>query len=233
MKSPRLLPLSGLGLIAGSLTFVAHIVLRSMITAGGDPSTFPKQALWVPVNALGAIGAAMVVLGLPGMYAWIARAAGLLGLIGVVLVAAAWMFVGVFLSLYALIVFPWLADHAPSLVAASAPLPVAFLVAFIVSMVAWLVGTALLAIPFIRGRLQPRWVGYLLPASALWVVVGNVLIAPTGPAANVAINLLSNFGPVLLLIAVGYLGSRMWLEQDPASLATPTGRGGSGRAWSW
>ncbi len=214
MTSSQLNRISGLGLLIGAIAFVVHVILRSVITAGLDPSIFAKQGLWVPINALGVMGAALVLLGLPAMYTRVAGPTGLLGLVGVVLIAVSWMFFGVFLSLYSVLVLPWLADKAPSLVAASAPLPVGFVIAFITGLVAWFMGTVLLAIPFIRGRVQPRWVGYVLPASALWVVVGNLVIAPSGPATNLAINLLSNLGPVLLLVAVGYLGSRMWSEHD-------------------
>ena len=122
------------------------------------------------------------------------------------------MFFGLFLSLYAALVSPWLADKAPSLVAASAPLPAGIVVAFVVGLIAWFAGSVLFGIPFIRGRVRPRWVGYVLPASALWVVAGNVVIAPDGPAANLAVNLLSNLGPVMPLVAVGYLGFKMWQD---------------------
>jgi hypothetical protein len=222
MTSWQLYRISGLGLLAGAIAFAAHVVLRSLITAGLDPSTFARQGLWVPINALGVMGAALVLLGLPAMYTRVASSAGLLGLVGVVLIAVAWMFFGVFVSLYSTLVLPWLADKAPSLVAATAPLPLGFVIAFIAGLVAWFVGTVLLAIPFTRGRVQPRWVGYMLAASALWVVVGNVIIAPSGPAANLAINLLSNLGPVLLLVAVGHLGARMWSEHAPAKQAEPS-----------
>jgi hypothetical protein len=47
-------------------------------------------------------------------------------------------------------------------------------------------------------------------------LVGNFVIAPGGPASNLAVNLLSNLGPVLLLIGLGYLGSRAWSERAPA-----------------
>lgn len=131
-------------------------------------------------------------------------------LLGVVLVAVAWTFFGVFLSLYAALLLPWLAAKAPALVATGAPLPAGFLIAFISGLAAWFVGTVLMAIPFVRGRLRPSWLGYLLPLSALWVIVGSFVIAPGGPAANPGVNLLSNLGPVLLVGAVGYLGFRLW-----------------------
>jgi hypothetical protein len=47
------------------------------------------------------------------------------------------------------------------------------------------------------------------------MVVGNLFIAPGGPASNLAVNLLSNLGPVLLLIGLAYLGFRMLSEQYP------------------
>jgi hypothetical protein len=218
MTSSQLYRIGGLALVVGVVVFVAHLVARSLITAGADPSHYYLAGPWVPINALGVFGAALVLFGLPAMYARMAGPSGLLGLVGVALIALAWLFFGVFLSLYGTLVAPWLADQAPALVAVSAPLPAGIIIAFIAAVVAELVGTVLLAIPFLRGRVQPRWVGFALPASALLTVVGDA-IAPTGPAANLEINLLSNVGPVLLLAALGDLGSRLWSQDAPATRA--------------
>jgi hypothetical protein len=95
-------------------------------------------------------------------------------------------------------VLPWLADKAPSLVDAINQ-GAGLIIAFIAGLVVVLTGTVLLAIPFIRGVAQPRWVGYVLVASALMTVIGDFIIAPNGPATNLAVNLLSNLGPVLLM----------------------------------
>jgi hypothetical protein len=212
----RLSGIGGLLIFVGAVAFVLHVVLRSVLTAGVDPAVSAQAGLWVPVNALGALGAAVVLLGLPAVYAPMAGWGGLPGLVGFALISAAWMFFGVFLSLYGALVLPWLADEAPRIVAASAPTPLGFVVAFALGLLAWLLGAVLLAAPFVGGRVRPRWVGYLLPASALWVLVGNFVIAPSGPASNLAVNLLSNLGPVLLLIGLGYLGFRAWAERAPA-----------------
>jgi hypothetical protein len=212
----RLTGIGGLLIFVGAVAFVLHVVLRSVLTAGVDPAVSAKAGLWVPLNALGALGAALVLLGLPAVYAPMAGWGGLPGLVGFALISAAWMFFGVFLSLYGALVLPWLADEAPRIVAASAPTPFGFVVAFALGLLAWLLGAVLLAAPFVGGRVRPRWVGYLLPASALWVLVGNFVIAPSGPASNLAVNLLSNLGPVLLLIGLGYLGFRAWAERAPA-----------------
>jgi len=78
----------------------------------------------------------------------------------------------------------------------------------------------LLALPFLRGRTAPRWIGYLLPAAALLTLAGTVL-APSGPAANLATNLATNLGPVLLMVALAALGVRMWAEPAPGAPARP------------
>jgi hypothetical protein len=221
MTGSQLFRIGGLLVFVGAVAFVLHVVLRSVISAGVAPALSAKGELWVPVNALGALGAALVLLGLPAVYARMAGLGGLPGLIGFALIEVSWIFFGLFLSLYGALVLPWLADQAPRLVAADAPTPEGVVVSFAVGLLAWLVGAALLAAPFVGGRARPRWVGYVLPASALWVLVGNVAVAPGGPASNLAVNLLSNLGPVLLLIGLGYLGFQAWAVRAPAKHVGP------------
>jgi hypothetical protein len=221
----RLFRICGLLVFVGALAFVLHVVLRSVLSAGVDPAVSAKAGLWVPLNALGALGAVLVLLGLPAVYARMAARGGLSGLVGFALIEVSLMFFGLFLSLYGALVLPWLAEEAPRLVAASGPTPLGFVVAFALGLLAWLFGAVLLALPFVRGRVRARWVGYLLPVSALWVLVGSFVIAPGGPASNLAVNLLSNLGPVLLLIGLGYLGFRAWAESSPAKDVGPGGDG--------
>jgi hypothetical protein len=218
MTSSQIFRISGVSLLAGALAFIVHLVARSVISAGQDPVIYAQESIWTAVNLVGVFGAALLLLGLPALYARMAGPSGWSGLLGVVLVALAWMFFGLFLSLYGALVMPWLASEAPALIAASAPLPTGIIIAFIAGLVVEFIGTILLAIPFMRGRVQPIWVGYLLLAAAILRVVGN-FIAPSGPASNLAINLLSNMGPVLFLVAAGYLGSRMWQEERPGKHA--------------
>jgi hypothetical protein len=216
VSGTRLFRIGGLLVFVGAVAFVLHVVLRSVLSAGVDPAVSAKAGLWVQVNALGALGAALVLLGLPAVYARMAAPGGLPGLLGFALIEVSWMFFGLFLSLYGALVLPWLAEQAPSLVAGSSPAPLGFVVSFALGLLAWLFGAVLLAVPFVRGPARPRWVGYVLLASALWLLVGNFVIAPGGPASNLAVNLLSNLGPVLLLIGLGYLGFRAWAERAPA-----------------
>jgi hypothetical protein len=209
MTSAPLLRAGGLLLLLGSVTFAAHVVLRSIVTAAMDPLAASKAAPWVPLNVLGLAGAMLVSIGLPALFPGLARASGRGGTIGLVLLAVSWAFFGLFLSLYALLVLPWLAERAPSLVAPDAPLPVGFTVAFGLGLLSWIAGATLVAIPFIRRRARPSWIGYTMLASCLALLAGNLVIAPSGPASNLALNLLSNSGPLILLAAIGYLGIRL------------------------
>lgn len=221
VTATRLARVGGLVVFVGAVAFVLHTVLRSVLTAGEDPTASAQAGLWMPVNALGAFGAALVLLGLPAVYARMAGQGGLPGVFGFALLEVSWMFFGLFLSLYGAVVLPWLADQAPRLVDGSSPTPLGFVVAFVLGLLAWLVGAVLLAVPFVRGPARPRWVGYVLPASALWALVGGFVIAPDGPASNLVVNLLSNLGPVLLLMGLGYLGFRTWAERAPAKHVMP------------
>jgi hypothetical protein len=109
--------ISGLVLVIGASAFALHVVLRSLIAAGGNSASYAQQGPWLATNALGLLGAVL--------------------------------------------------------------------------------------------------------AAGLWMIVGNLIIAPSGPATNLAINQISNLGPVLLLVPVGYLGYRLWVENAPANQAAP------------
>jgi len=208
----KLLGTGSLVLLVGAIAFGVHIVARSLVTAGPDLATAAREGIWMPINALGALAAVLVLLGLPVLYSRMAGALGWLGSAGLVVIALGWMFSGLFLSFFGVLLAPWLAEQAPSLLAASSPLPAPFLVAFIMGLLAEMLGAVLLAIPFLRGRAQPRWVGFVLVAAAAMLLLGNA-IAPAGPSRDVGINLLSNLGPVLLMVGLGALGARTWMAR--------------------
>jgi hypothetical protein len=212
LGSAWLFRVGGLALLTGSAAFVVHLVLRSVVTAGSDLVVVAQAASWAPINTLGLVAAVLVLLGMPAMIPLMLDSGGRATLLGLALLAAAWMFFGLFLSLFGLLVVPWLADQAPWVMASAAPRPPAFLATFGIGLLNWITGTVLVAIPFIRHRAGPTWVGYVVLASSFALVVGNLLIAPSGPASNLGLNLLSNTGPMLLLSGIGYLGFRLWSE---------------------
>jgi hypothetical protein len=57
VSGTRLFKISGLLVFVGAVAFVLHVVLRSVLTAGVDPAVSAQAGLWVPLNALGALGA--------------------------------------------------------------------------------------------------------------------------------------------------------------------------------
>lgn len=61
---------------------------------------------------------------------------------------------GVFLSLYGMLVMPWLAATDPSLVASGAAVPVGFVIAFITGTIAWIVG-AITGATCVGGETRP------------------------------------------------------------------------------
>lgn len=191
----------GMLAIAGAVAFTIHIVLRSLLTAGVDPAVSAQGTWWIPVNALGAVGAALVLLGMPAIAGRLVKPGSRGGTIGLALLAGAWLFFGLFLSLYGALVLPWIAREAPEVLSGTPP--VAFGVAFALGALAWLAGSVLLA----REAID-RLVRWALPASAVWFLVGSFAIAPEGPASNLAVNLVSNLGPVMLVAALGYAGYR-------------------------
>ncbi len=211
MTSPMPARRAGFLLVVGAAAFVVHLAARSYLTAGPDLATVAREGLWIPVNALGAVAAALVLVALPAVHARIAAPLGALGRAGIVCIALGWMFFGLFLSLFSALIAPWLAEHAPGLLSASARLPAAFLVTFVLALLAEVTGAALLAVPFLTRRLPPRWLGFVLLASAAMLMAG-VAIAPAGPSDDIAVNLVSNLGPALLMFALGVLGWRAWTE---------------------
>ncbi len=222
MSTSSMVRVSGLGLVAGSGAFSVYILLLSFVTSGPHLAHVATTSAWLPLTLFGLAAACTVLAGLPGSYARIAGRAGALGFAGVVLVGVAWSFFGVFLSLYASILLPWLAVAAPGLVAPTAQLPPAFILAFVVGLLLWCAGAILLALGLARSGVAPRWWGYALVGSGLWSVIGDVFIAPRGPAPTFAINLLSNLGPLILMLVLADLGLSAWRRVPPAAaLAAP------------
>jgi hypothetical protein len=207
----QLYKLSGLSLILGAvLSFVAGL-LGAILFVGNDPTPYAGNALFVPINLISAAGGALLVLGLPGMYGRYAGGLGVVGLIGMLLIFVAGLMFGVFLNLFGALMVPYLAAHAPDAVKGNGP--PSLLPFFIVGNVIFVLGDILLAIPMLRGRVQPRAIAYVLIGSAIFGAIGfliNFLNAPS----NVAVSVLGTIAPLLLFVALSWLGLRMWSEEE-------------------
>jgi len=102
------------------------------------------------------------------------------------------------------IIFPYLAEQAPQIIADDTG-PPGFFPFFILGTLAMVVGSLLLALSLLRGRLCPRWAGYALVGAAVLSVVSFILNAPDSPVSslNTLVDLLSTD---LLFLALGWLG---------------------------
>jgi hypothetical protein len=218
MTGPQLLRFSGLAVMVGAALSLLQVLVSSLAYSRNDPTAYVNDPGYTATNLLGIVAVLLVIVGLPGVYASRADRAGVLGLIALVSIGITGLMFPFFFGLVSVMIFPWLADKAPSVVSGSNSGPPSVFVFFIIGTLIQLVGTALLAILFLRGRLLPRWVGFIFAASAIMAVVGFFLSGPNGPS-NAVINLLSNLSPLLMLAGLTYMGYQTWSASTARSQA--------------
>jgi hypothetical protein len=208
MSPAQLFKLSGAALALGGLvSLVAYTVANILFPNQSDP-TYAANSLYVPLYLAGFVGAVLLLLGLPGLGVEAARRVGLPGLLGVVLLILAVAMFGVFFTLLQAIIFPYLAERAPQIIADETG-PPGFFPFFIIGTLALVVGSLLLALPLLRGRFRPRWVGYALVGTAFLSVVTFLLNEPDSSAItlNTLVDLISTD---LLFVALGWLGAELY-----------------------
>ena len=120
---------------------------------------------------------------------------------------------GVFLSLPGPIVSPYLATQAPSL-ANDTNGPPAFFLLFIVGSIFLAVGSVLLAIPLLSGRVSPRWPAFVLLVAAVVGVVSFFFI--NGPSNSLVSSLIGALSPMLFFVALAALGFQIWSRPTPS-----------------
>jgi hypothetical protein len=206
MSSREAFRLGGLALVVGAVISFVATLLNTILFSGNDPTPYAGNALFVPVNVLSALGAGLLLLGLPVLYLSRPEGWGVLGLIGFVLVFATGLMFGIFFSLLSALLLPYLAQQAPATVKGNGP--PAFFPFFIFGIVVEVIGLLLLAVPIVRGFVAERWVGYVLIAAAALGVVG-FFVSGNGPT-NPLLALLGNLGSLLLFVALGWLGYLLW-----------------------
>jgi hypothetical protein len=207
MSSREAFRLAGLALVVGAVLSIVGSLLNTLLFPGNDPTPYAGNALFVPVNILGAVGAALLLLGLPVLYLSRPEGWGVLGLIGFVLIFATGLMFGIFFNLLGALLVPYLVQAAPATVKGNGP--PAFFPFFILGTVFEVLGLLLLAIPIVRGFVAERWVAYVLLAAAVVGVVGFFIGGGNGPA-NPLLALLGNLGTLLFLAALGWLGYQLW-----------------------
>jgi hypothetical protein len=142
------------------------------------------------------IGSMFVLLGLPGVYARQAGRAGILGLLGFLLVWYVFLFEGVMTPFANVTIIPGLITHQVTLSFALSPTST-WIPFFTTSLIGQTLGVLLLAIATLRARVFPRWIGWLLVAT---LVLGGAGFVPFFPPA------LSNLSAIVASVAMAGFG---------------------------
>jgi hypothetical protein len=185
----------------GVITTIAILLFSVTVPGHALDGAKAQSASFIVINIAGASGMTLLVYGLPGIFARWREGWGGLGLAGIALVALAEMIFG-FVSLMAATLYSWLGSVAPAVFKDPNPPPLVS-VAFLIWLVAIIAGNTLMAIPILRGRVGPRWVGFVQIGSA---VMSLVYLAAASIPPSVPISLVGSLGPILLSVALGYLG---------------------------
>lgn len=177
-------------MVVGSALFGAAVLVDSLTrTEAVGPGT---QAFSRPGFVLLALGAILVMVALPGMYAHQASAAGWLGLAGYGLLQVGWVFVLVYAV--APLMYPDLASNQES--------AAAFLLGIALSL-----GLVLTSIATIRAGVFPFWAGVLLLGTSIGFMFG-FFVAEFLPAVA------GQVGGALLALLFGgawiWVGVTMW-----------------------
>jgi hypothetical protein len=117
----------------------------------------------------------------------------------------------VFFGLLQALVLPFIVAQVPQMPEGAGP--DGLFLMFILGTLAQAVGSVLLALPILRGRVAPRWAGYCLVAGAVVAVIGFFLSGPSGPPGVPAI-IANTLSGVLLLVPLGWFGYGLWSEAD-------------------
>lgn len=175
MSSTTLYRLSGIALLAGAVLSAIGYFLSVFVTGYDLQSLISPLSLTFSLVTI--LGSMLVLLGLPGMYVRQARQAGILGLLGFLLLSYVTLFQGIMIPFTSVTFIPLLAAHqmAPQLMATPPPTWTPF---SIVSMVSGVLGILLLALATLRARIFSRWIGWLLIATLVLSIVSFVPFFP-------------------------------------------------------
>jgi len=216
MSSATLYRASGLALLLGAVLSSVGFTLGTLLAPDNDPHQL-LSPLWLPEQLMSFLGEALLLLGLPAIYARQATRAGRLGFVGFILT-----FLGGFLlastSIVPLLILPWLAQASPKLAAqlGAGNLPPVLFLYFPFAGLLFMTGAIMLSIATIRAAILPRWASILCLAG----VVLNLVVVP----------IFSLLAFVVLALGLGWIGYVFWSakgealsqpELTPEVIATP------------
>jgi hypothetical protein len=208
---PNLIRWAGLSAVVGGSLFVGMQAIHPP-----DALSSVTTGAWALVHFLGVAMCLLNLLGLAGIYARQAEAAGWLGLAGVLLFALMWALTAAFQFAEALIL-PLLATEAPQFVdgflgissgtTGETNLGVLPTV-YALTGVCYLLGGVLFGVATFRAGVLPRWAAGLLAVGTVLPVLGASLVP----------HLFDRIFAVPVGVALAWLGYALWSERRaPAS----------------
>ena len=221
MTSRTLYRLSGGTLIVGSLLLSIGTVLTSTLYGNATPQQILSLS-WLLVGLMIFIGSLLFVIGLPGMYLRQAGRAGVLGLVGFILLFFAMLLAGVVFIGVQVIVFPFLAQKAPQFIGPT-NIPSGAVLLLLISGLMLSIGPVVLGIATMRARVFPRLAGVLLIVSG---VASLVAMLP-----GILGTILEVISAITLAVACVWCGSRLLTRQDETveAVARPPAEAGMSR----
>ena len=215
MTRAAVIRLAALSLIVGAILLGVLMIVSAIAFPNQDPTGYAGNPAFAIVNLLSAIGAALLLLGLPILLLDRVEEFGLLGVIGFALIFLVGLMFGVFFGLFGAVIVPIMGTKGSPSIFSGEPGPSLFAF-FIGATLFELVGAVLLAIAAFRRRGGVRsWLGYLFALTAVFTVIGFVASSPG--SNNVFAALLSDISGVLLMIAFVWLGYELWSAQRLAA----------------
>jgi hypothetical protein len=216
--------LAGVAMLVGAAIAFVTALYSALVFVGSDPMQHSGDSLFVPVNLIQFAAFFLVLLGLPVAFVAWQEKLGPLGLIGMSLVFLTGLMFGVFFSLFSVLVVPYIAQHAPSLIKGDNG-PPGFLPFFIAGTIAQIIGCVLLAIPILRGLAGRRWIGVALLLSAVTAVPGFLVGGPS--SSGVLVSLVQALNELFILVALMGIGYQLWSQAPASSLRLDTTGGTS------
>ena len=192
MSSTTLYRLSGISLLIGSLLLIIGDIPDIFIGNGQASAISTTSAL------IRLIGAMLIALGLPSMYAGFAGRAGVLGLIGF---TCTFFFFLMAVVSETIVIFTLPLLLAQGLLNGGAP-PLGLLIGSLADAVLALVGGVLLGIAIMRTQMLPRWAGAALIVGSIPFALGSALDLPITDAGLII------FAAGLAWLAVGMLSKQ-------------------------
>ncbi len=172
MSSRTLFRLSGLALLLGAILAIVAVVGHNAVRQASELAdlTNPPSVMFVRLLMVGAL---LVIVGLPGLYARQAERAGVLGLIGFVMTFVGLLFADVVMTANFAFIMPKIAATSEGRALIESGLPDPGFMMLIFPMI--LIGLLLLGISIMRAKVLPRWIGLLFIAGVLFIPVASAV----------------------------------------------------------